>query len=76
MLRIKSKVVKVPDDVVTDADRTVLELLPALPPKIKDEREPILIEGPEKTRMFDLLLQAQLDYQTLSIKDPCWIKGR
>ncbi|MDD4280970.1 MAG: acyl carrier protein [Candidatus Methanofastidiosa archaeon] len=76
MLRIKSKVVKVPDDVVTDADRTVLELLPALPPKIKDEREPILIEGPEKTRMFDLLVQAQLDYQTLSIKDPCWIKGR
>jgi len=75
ILRIKSKVAKVPDDVVLNADRTVIELLPSMIPKDYDE-EPILIEGPDKTVLFDLLLQAQIDYQTLSVKDPCWVKSR
>jgi len=75
IMRIKSKVAKVPDDVVVDADRTVIELLPAIIPKDYDE-EPIYVEGPEKTKLFDLLVQAQLDYQTLSVKDPCWTKNR
>ncbi|MHC1605200.1 MAG: acyl carrier protein [Candidatus Methanofastidiosia archaeon] len=76
ILRIKSKVVKVPDDIVLDADRTVLELKPALIPRDYDKEEPIIIKGPVKTKMFDLLVQAQLDYQTLSVKDPCWVKSR
>ncbi|MBN1785458.1 MAG: acyl carrier protein [Candidatus Methanofastidiosa archaeon] len=75
ILRIKSKIVKVPDDVVLESDRTVLELLPSIIPKDYNE-EPILIEGPTKTVLFDLLVQAQLDYQNLSVKDPCWIKSR
>ncbi|RZN49935.1 acyl carrier protein [archaeon] len=74
ILRIKSKVAKVLPDVKVEADRTLLELRPALP--TDETGEPILIEGPVKTRMFDLLVQAQLDYQTLSVKDPCWIKRR
>jgi len=75
ILRIKSKVIKVPDDVVLESDRTVLELLPAIIPKDYDE-EPVIVEGPTKTKLFDLLVEAQLDYQTLSVKDPCWTKGR
>jgi hypothetical protein len=76
ILRIKTKVIKVPDDVVLDADHTVLELRPSIPTKEDEGLEPIIIEGPVKTKMFDLLVQAQLDYQTLNIKDPCWVKGR
>ncbi len=77
ILRIKSKVAKVTEDVVLNSDRTVLELKPSIIPKgYEENNEPILIEGPTKTKMFDLLVQAQLDYQTLSVTDPCWIKGR
>lgn len=76
ILRIKSKVAKVPDDVILDADKTVLELKPALIQEGYNNEEPILIEGPKKTKLFDLLVEAQLDYQTLNIKDPCWTKGR
>jgi hypothetical protein len=54
----------------------VLELRPSIPTKEDEGLEPIIIEGPVKTKMFDLLVQAQLDYQTLNIKDPCWVKGR
>ena len=75
IMRIKSKVAKVPDDVILESDRTVLELLPSIIPKDYDE-DPIFVEGPENTKLFDLLVQAQLDYQTLSVKDPCWTKGR
>ncbi len=76
ILRLKTKVVKVPDDVAVDADRTVLELRPAIPTKTNEGLDPIFVEGPVKTRLFDMLVQAQLDYQTLSVKDPCWVKGR
>lgn len=77
ILRIKSKVAKVPEDVILNSDRTVLELKPSIIPKDYEiNNEPILIEGPIKTKMFDLLVQAQLDYQTLSVKDPCWVKDR
>jgi len=77
ILRIKSKVAKAPEDVVLNSDRTVLELKPSIIPKgYEENNEPIIIEGPVKTKMFDLLVQAQLDYQTLSVKDPCWVKGR
>jgi hypothetical protein len=77
ILRIKSKVAKVPDDVVLNSDRTVLELKPSIIPKgYEENNDPIIIEGPIKTKMFDLLVQAQLDYQTMSVKDPCWVKDR
>lgn len=72
ILRIKARVVKVPPDVVTGAEHTVLELVPAL----GETELRIKICGPEKTKMFDSLVQAQLDYQQSSKADPVWIKRR
>lgn len=71
ILRIKGRVVKVEEDVKTSADHTVLELVPAI-----GSMEKIIIEGPEKTMLFDDMVKAQLDYQQMSKADPVWIKSR
>lgn len=73
ILRIKSRVVKVAPEVVTSAKHTVLELRPSIG---ELNGPPILIEGDEKTILFDELVQAQLNYQQLSKVDPTWIKRR
>lgn len=38
------------------------------------KQQGIVIEGPEKTRFFDDLVQAQLDYQQKAKADPTWTK--
>lgn len=72
ILRIKGRVVKVSPDVVTGADHTVLELRPDY--ISAGLQEGIVIEGPEKTRFFDDMVQAQLDYQQKAKADPTWTK--
>ncbi len=73
ILRIKGRIVKVSSDVLTSAPHTVLELR-------QDGQglgqEKIILEGPMKTKMFDDLVLAQLDYQQNSKADPVWIKRR
>jgi len=71
MLRIKSRVVKLTDDIVEGADHTVLELKPA-----NGKGKTVVIDTPEKTRLFDKLVAAQQSLQSGSKKDPTWIKGR
>jgi hypothetical protein len=34
------------------------------------------VRGPEKTRMFDVLVKAQLEMQQTAKTDPAWCKGR
>ncbi|MDR2006785.1 MAG: acyl carrier protein [Acidaminococcales bacterium] len=72
ILRIKGRVVKVSPDVKLNAPHTVLELVPD--PLAKGERQSFIIEGPEKTRYFDSMAKAQLDYQQSDKKDPVWMK--
>ncbi len=72
ILRIKSRIVKVAEDVMLSAPHTILELRPSL----GASNTSYIIEGPQKTKLFDDMVKAQLDYQQLSKKDPTWIKGR
>ena len=72
ILRIKGRVVKISPDVVTGAEHTVLELTPDY--ITAGKQQGIVIEGPEKTRFFDDLVQAQLDYQQKAKADPTWTK--
>ena len=72
ILRIKGRVVKVSPDVVTSADHTILELRPDY--ISAGLQEGIIIEGPDKTKAFDDLVQAQLDYQQKAKADPTWTK--
>lgn len=76
ILRIKGRVVKVRPDLKLDAPATVLELVPGvvgrgLCPDVAAE-----VTGPEKTRMFDLMAQAQQELQQTAKTDPTWHKTR
>ncbi len=75
ILRIKGRVVKIAPDVVLKAPRTVLELRPDC---IAAGRElpGYVIDDPAKTKFFDDLVQAQLDYQQNSKADPVWTKRK
>ena len=73
ILRIKGRVVKVDPQVQTMAPQTILELRPGDGSKLE---QPIIIEGPVLTEMFDDLVSAQLDYQQTSKSDPVWTKKR
>lgn len=73
ILRIKGRVVKVDPDVKSCAAETVLELRPGIG---NLPIEPIIIRGPVKTRLFDIMAEAQLDYQQTAKTDPTWIKRR
>ena len=72
ILRIKGRVVKISPDVKTSAEHTVLELRPDY--ISAGIQEGIIIEGPEKTKFFDDMVQAQLDYQQKAKADPTWTK--
>ena len=72
ILRIKGRVVKISPDVVTGAEHTVLELIPDY--ITAGKQQGIMIEGSAKTRFFDDLVQAQLDYQQKAKADPTWTK--
>ena len=54
------------------AEHTVLELIPDY--ITAGKQQGIMIEGPAKTRFFDDLVQAQLDYQQKAKADPTWTK--
>lgn len=73
ILRIKGRVVKVAPDVQVNAGQTVLELRPDCISCGK-ELPGCIISGPQKTKFFDDLVQAQLDYQQNSKADPVWTK--
>ena len=72
ILRIKGRIVKVSPGIVTTAAHTVLELKPAL--QAEGNEQSFFIEGPQKTRLFDDLAQAQLHYQQSAKADPTWQK--
>lgn len=72
ILRIKGRIVKISPDVVTSADHTILELRPDY--VTSGEQKGFIIEGPVKTKFFDDLIQAQLDYQQKAKADPTWTK--
>ncbi|MDO4754906.1 MAG: acyl carrier protein [Parabacteroides sp.] len=74
ILRIKGRVVKISPDVITGADHTVLELRPDY--ITGGFKEGFIIEGPDKTKFFDDMVQAQLDYQQKAKADPTWNKTR
>lgn len=76
ILRIKGRVVKVAPDLQVSAGATGLELVFGIRPQGSEEERPEVIRGPEKTRLFDTLVQAQLDYQQAAKSDPTWIKCR
>jgi len=69
ILRIKAKIVRVPQDIKLGAERTVLSV------KRYSQPQPAVIIK-EKTNLFDSLLAAQIKYQGQSKTDPAWIKDR
>ena len=72
ILRIKGRVVKVAPDVRTGAACTRLELIPDAVQGTAGA--PAVITGPVKTKLFDDLVRAQLDYQQNGKADPVWKK--
>jgi len=76
ILRIKGRVVKVCPEVKVSASETFLELVPGIVAKGAKKVRPINIWGPEMTRLFDLLVQAQADMQGSRKTDPTWVKRR
>ena len=69
ILRIKARIVTVSPSLVVDRSGTVLRLT-------VEGQQPMLIAGPEKTKLFDRLLEAQVDYNRNAKTDPAWMKGR
>ncbi len=76
ILRIKGRVVKVRPEVQLEAPATVLELAPAVAPRGDCPVVAATLVGPVKTRMFELMIQAQLDLQQTAKTDPTWHKTR
>lgn len=77
ILRIKGRVVKIRPDLALGAPATVLHLVSGAP--VIDGKVPVpamILEGPEKTRFFDIMVQAQRDLQDNAKTDPTWTKGR
>lgn len=77
ILRIKGRVVKIRPDIVCSAPATVLHLVSGAPAAGGKAPAPaMVIEGPEKTRFFDIMAQAQRDLQANAKTDPTWAKRR
>lgn len=72
ILRMKSKVVRVGERLITGSERTVLELVTRTESGMV--KRSITVEGPEQTKLFDDLVRAQLDYQQTGKSDPVWRK--
>lgn len=72
ILRIKSRIVRIEQNIKLSAPFTVLEVQPITEDSKKSKS--FLIEGPEKTQLFDELVKAQLNYQQSSKTDPAWTK--
>ncbi len=76
ILRIKGRVVKVRPDLKLGAPVSVLELVPAVAVRGCCPEVAAVFNGPAKTQMFDLMVQAQLDLQQTAKTDPTWNKTR
>lgn len=76
ILRIKGRVVKVRPDLKLGAPATILELVPSVVERGISPEVAAVFTGPEQTRMFDLMVQAQLDLQQTAKTDPTWHKTR
>ncbi len=72
ILRIKGRVVRLAPDMEAKASENVLELRPAWPA----EGEGVIISGPEKTKLFQRMIEAQQASQSQSKSDPLWLKKR
>jgi ACP-SH:acetate ligase len=72
ILRIKGCVVRIAPQLVTRAEQTVLQLIPD--PLRYPGAAGWEIRGPVQTRLFDDLVQAQVDYQKNGKADPVWKK--
>jgi len=70
ILRIKARIVRVSPNLELGVAHTAVSLAPY------GVARGTLLEGPEKTRMLDSLMQSQLDYQSRHKTDPTWVKGR
>lgn len=74
ILRTKSRVVKVHPEIKCNAQATELRLVSSMA-AFEDVAEPAAtIIGPEKTRLFDSLVEAQIAFQTTGKTDPTWVK--
>lgn len=71
VLRIKAKIVRLDPELVLNGGYTAVRVQPYGKPE-----QGTVITGKEKTRLLDVLLQAQRDYQTQSKTDPTWVKER
>lgn len=71
ILRIKAKIVRTADELVLNANNTVLRVAPY---GSAENAGVIVSEG--KTGLFDDLLAAQMAYQSQNKKDPAWMKER
>lgn len=69
ILRIKARIIRVDPDVILGADNTHILLS-------SPEGKTRLLKGPIETKLFDCLLQAQIEYQSTNKRDPTWLKER
>ncbi len=77
ILRTKARIVKCPPGVRVKAGRTLLKLVQSVHAGCRDESgQAIIIEGPGKTRLFDILAEAQVRYETEKVWDPAYTKKR
>ena len=76
ILRIKGRVVKVRPELQLNAPATVLELVPGVSKRGLCQEIAAQFTGPTQTRMFDLMVQAQLELQQTAKTDPTWHKTR
>lgn len=70
ILRIKGKIVRVSEDVKVNQAKTILCLKHYNSDKYYD------MDNENGTKLFDTLLESQLDYQMQKKNDPAWIKRR
>lgn len=77
ILRTKGRIVKVANDIELNALETKLLLLPSQPMnEIVNQKTTILIEGEQKTKLFDCLVEAQYLFQSQAKNDSTWLKRR
>ncbi len=75
IIRTKARIVKCSPDLQTGAPRTILSLRPSVPAR-DVHLPPAAIEGPVKTRLFEVMAQAQIEYESKKTWDPTYTKRR
>ncbi|SCM70798.1 acyl carrier protein [Desulfovibrio sp. 86] len=74
ILRIKSRVVKVHPHIKCNAEATEMQLVTNMALTERDAKPAATITGPQKTRLFDSLVEAQIAFQKAGKTDPTWVK--